>query len=117
MTAAEASLDHPIYKAKYRLENWGGVRGWPEGSWRRHGLVLRGGHRGLDSTLERPTRGQRRDSDLAIETALTLELLFHLSLRQAEGFVGSLLPLLGLELAAPDHTTLSRRARQLSIAQ
>ncbi|MCP3914709.1 MAG: IS5/IS1182 family transposase, partial [bacterium] len=32
--------------------------------------------------------GQRRYSDLAIETALTLRLVFHLPLRQTEGFLG-----------------------------
>jgi hypothetical protein len=42
---------------------------------------------------------------------LTLRLVFQLALRQAEGFVGSVLRLLGLELGIPDHTTLSRRGR------
>ena len=59
-----------------------------------------------------PTRcrgGQQRYSNLAILTALTLRMLFHLPLRQTEGFVASLLRLMGLDLHAPDHTTLSRR--------
>jgi Transposase DDE domain len=51
-----------------------------------------------------------RYSDLAIETALTLGLAFELRLRQTEGFVTSVLKLVGLDLAAPVHTTLSRRA-------
>ncbi len=42
---------------------------------------------------------------------LTLRLVFHLALRQAEGFARSVLQLLGLDLAVPDHTTLSRRGR------
>ncbi len=42
-------------------------------------------------------------------TALTLRLVFHLALRQTEGFVGSLMRLMDLDLEAPDHTTLSRR--------
>jgi hypothetical protein len=33
-----------------------------------------------------------------------LRLVFHLALRQAEGFVGSVLQLLGLDLNVPDHT-------------
>ena len=53
--------------------------------------------------------GQWKYSDLAIETALTLRLLFHLPLRQAEGFLQSLFRMMGIELSAPDHTTLSRR--------
>jgi hypothetical protein len=32
-----------------------------------------------------------------------LRLVFHLALRQAEGFVGSVLRLLGLDLRIPDH--------------
>ena len=37
--------------------------------------------------------------------------MFHLALRQAEGFARSVLALLGLDLAVPDHSTLSRRGR------
>ncbi len=54
-------------------------------------------------------------SDLAIETALTLRLLFHLPLRQTEGFLGSVLRLMGLELPCPDHTTLVRRNATVAI--
>ena len=53
-------------------------------------------------------------TDLAIETALTLRLLFRLPLRQAEGFLRSLLDLMDLSLEAPDHTTLSRRSKNLN---
>ena len=49
--------------------------------------------------------GQRRYSDLAIETALTLRLLYHLPLRQAEGFLHALFGMMRLDLAAPDYTT------------
>ena len=63
------------------------------------------------------TRGaQRKYSDLAIESALTLRLLFHLPLRQAEGFLTALFVLMGLDLRVPDHTTLSRRGRDLDLA-
>ncbi|MCP3917433.1 MAG: transposase [bacterium] len=106
---------HPKYKTKYRVTNW------PEYE---RGLVQRG-----DITIWltpeavaawRPTRngkrgGQRRYSDLAIETALTLRLVFHLPLRQAEGFLGSVFRMMGLDLRAPDHTTLSRRGKDLGI--
>ncbi|MBP2444088.1 hypothetical protein JOH51_001527 [Rhizobium leguminosarum] len=60
----------------------------------------------------RTTRGgQPRYSDLAIETTLTLGLVFGLRLRQAEGFLASVLRMMGLALAVPDHTTVSRRAQ------
>jgi IS5 family transposase len=61
--------------------------------------------------------GQRQYSDLAIETALTLRLLFHLPLRQTEGFLHSLFGMMGLELVAPDHTTLSRRGQHLDLTR
>ena len=57
--------------------------------------------------------GQRRYSNLAIETALTLRLLYHLPLRQAEGFLHALFGMMRLNLSAPDYTTLSRRSRHL----
>ena len=55
--------------------------------------------------------GQPHYSALAILTALTLRAVFRLALRQTEGLIGSILRLLGLELAVPDHSTLSRRAQ------
>src|SRR6187401_3417716 len=64
----------------------------------------------------RTTRGgQPWYSPLAILTALTLRAVFRLGLRQTEGLVGSILRLLGLDLAVPDHTTLSRRAGTLEV--
>jgi hypothetical protein len=64
----------------------------------------------------RTTRGgQRWYSPLAILTALTLRAVFRLALRQTEGLIGSIIHLLGLTLAVPDHTTLSRRAETLEV--
>jgi hypothetical protein len=59
--------------------------------------------------------GQRDYSDLAIETSLTLRLIFKQPLRQTEGLVQSLIGMMGLELKAPDHSTLSRRANELAV--
>ena len=60
--------------------------------------------------------GQLQYSDAAIETALTLRLLFHLPLRQTEGFLTSIFEMLGVDLSAPDHTTLSRRGQRLDLS-
>ena len=106
---------HPKYKTKYRVGNWpaydralvqrGDVTLWlaPEAiaRWEAAGVGKRG--------------GQLQYSDVAIETALTLRLLFHLPLRQTEGFLRSIFGMLGLDLSAPDHTTLSRRAQRLNL--
>ena len=64
----------------------------------------------------RTTRGgQPRYSGLAIAMALTLRAVFRLALRQTEGLIGSIIALLGLDLAVPDHSTLSRRAETLEV--
>lgn len=59
--------------------------------------------------------GQPWYSRLAILKALTLRAVFRLALRQIEGLIGSILQLLGLALAVPDHSTLSRRAETLEV--
>src|SRR3954447_2575955 len=59
--------------------------------------------------------GQPHYSDLAITTALTLKAVFRLALRQTEGLIGSVIGLLGLDLAVPDHATLCRRAETLEV--
>ncbi len=58
--------------------------------------------------------GQPHYSALAITTALTLRAVFRLALRQTEGLIGSIIRLLGLDLAVPDHSTLSRPFRPRS---
>ena len=104
---------HPTYKTKYRVANWpaynralvrrGDVTVWLSSEAITAWTPRRSGRRG----------GQRRYSDLAIETALTLRLLYHLPLRQAEGFLHALFGMMRLDLAAPDYTTLSRRSQHL----
>ena len=85
---------------------------------RDHHPIRRAARLGLDDQTADPelradelAHDQPRYSDLAIELVLTLRLVFHLALRQAEGFTRSVLTLLDLELAVPDHTTLCRRGR------
>ena len=92
---------HPKYKTKYHVGNWpaydralvqrGDITVWlaPDAvaTWEAVGVGARG--------------GQRQYSDLAIETALTLRLIFHLPLRQTEGFLTSIFGMLGLDLSAP----------------
>lgn len=54
-------------------------------------------------------------SDFAIEACLRLRLVYHLALRQTEGFVTSLFRLMHLDVPVPDYSTLSRRAAALSV--
>ena len=56
---------------------------------------------------------QRKYSNHAIETAVTLGMVFHLSSRQSEGLLRSLFALMKLDNDVPDHTTISRRKPKL----
>ena len=81
---------HPTYKTQYHVQNWaaydrdlvcrGDITIWLSpaalAAWEPDGAGTRG--------------AQRKYSDLAIKSALTLRLLFHLPLRQTEGFLTSL---------------------------
>ena len=54
-------------------------------------------------------------SDAAIQTCLTMKVLFGMALRQTTGFGESLLGLTGLDWAVPDFSTLSRRRKALNV--
>ena len=58
---------------------------------------------------------QPQYSDAAIQTCLTMKVLFGMALRQTTGFVESLLRLVGLDWAVPDFSTLSRRQKALAV--
>ena len=106
---------HPKYKTKYRVNNWAE---YDRALVERGDITLWISENAIASWKPVPTgrRGaQRKFSDHAIETALMLRLVFNLPLRQAEGFLRSVLSLLALDLEAPDHTTLSRRSQHLNI--
>ena len=61
-------------------------------------------------------RGRRQSySDAAIQTCLSMKVLFGMALRQTTGFVESLLRLVGLDWTVPDFSTLSRRQKTLAV--
>jgi Transposase DDE domain len=106
---------HHIPKPRYRVTNW------PEydASLKRRGsLTVWFTDEAIRAWRAEPRTtpgGQPHYSTLAITTALTMGMVFHLALRQTEGLIGSVIGLLGLDLAVPDHSTLSRRARTLDV--
>jgi hypothetical protein len=107
----------PKYKTAYRVKNW---HEYDQALRDRGDLTLWISQDALDAWTP-PMTGKRGAqpvySDAAIETALTLRLLFHLPLRQTEGFLSSLLTLMDVTLPCPDHTTLSRRNASVAIQQ
>jgi hypothetical protein len=52
---------------------------------------------------------------MAIQTGLILRTVFGLALRETEGLIGSIIHLLGIELAVPDHSTLGRRTQTVTL--
>ncbi len=112
---ANADRRHHIPRQRFKVTNW-----------REYDASLRGrGSLTVWFTEEviaawkaepRTTRGgQPTYSGLAILTALTLRAVFRLALRQTEGLIGSVIGLLGLDLAVSDHSTLSRRAMTVQV--
>ena len=99
---------------KYRTTNWasyndalkqrGSLSIWfdPEMTW--HAVPT--GKRGR----------QPEFSDAAIQVCLTMKVLFGMPLRQATGFVESLLRLAGLVWKVPDFSTLCRRQKTLNVS-
>jgi len=117
-----AAVQHPKRsqykhtKKPYRVGNW------PEyeaGLRSRDDLTLwvsDAALRGWRPRGPRRSGGKKLYSNLAIETALTaltVRAVYHLPLRQVEGFLRSVFSMLGVELPVPDHTTLSRRGKAL----
>ncbi len=100
-------------KSQYRIRNWSE---YEAGLKKRGDLTVWLSDDALDSwraPANGKPGGQRRYADLAIGTALTIRMVFHLPLRQTEGFLRGLAEMLDVELPIPDHTTLSRRLRTL----
>lgn len=103
-------------KQRYKLKNW---RAYNEALVNRGSLTLwieesqierwhkpeRSGYRGSPMTY----------SDLAIQCGLTIREIFKMALRATEGFLRSLVKLLGVSLQVPDYSTLCRRQQALSV--
>jgi hypothetical protein len=106
---------HPRQKALYRVQNWsdydkalvqrGSITFWLsddfEKNWRHSGEKQRG--------------SQFEYSDQAILVMLSVKEVFHLTNRQTEGFLRSLFALMKINLPVPDHTTLSKRGKDLQV--
>ena len=104
-----------IPKQKYRETNWAKYN---EGLRRRGDLTvwISDDALGLWSAPRRTTRGgQSRYSDLAIETCLTLGLVFKQPLRQTQGLMSSIAKMLGIAIVVPNFSTLSRRGNGLTL--
>src|SRR3982751_6668573 len=112
---ANADCRHHIPAQQHRVKNWSE---YDAGLRARGSLTVWFSEEAIEGwrAAPRTTRGgQPSYSDLAITTALTLKAVFRLALRQTEGLIGSILQLLGLDLAVPHHSPLSRGAETLEV--
>jgi hypothetical protein len=101
-------------KTRYKVKNW---REYDQALQNRGSLTVWVTPEAI-AAWQAPPTGQRGRSpfysNLAIETGHLLRLAFGQPWRQTEGLLRSVLTLLGVSLAIPDHTTFSRRSVALS---
>ena len=109
-----ADRRHHIPKMSFKVQNW---PAYEAGLRRRGSLTLWIEDGALEHWQTCGPNGQARYTDAAIQTSLMLRTAFKLPLRQAEGLMASVLTLMSLTIAAPDHTTVSRRAVTLPVIQ
>ena len=110
------SRRHKFPKSKYKVENW---TEYNEALRQRGDITIWFSEDAIDEWHPAPIPGQRgrpqEYSNLAIECCLMLRQVYHLPLRQTEGFVRSLIKLMELEIKAPDYTSLSKRSISLEL--
>lgn len=104
-------------KQQYRIRNW---KQYNKALTERGSLTLWIDTRATETWLDHDCparRGRRRTyTDAAISCALTLREVYHLPLRATQGLVRSILRLMQVELPSAHYSTLSRRARSLSLS-
>ena len=98
----------------YRVRNWAQYN---RALIRRGSLTIWIDEQALSPCLNRGTRRGRPRlyADAAIECALVIKAVFHLSSRATQEFLESVVGLMGLEHPVPDYTTLCRRQRGLDV--
>lgn len=97
----------------YKTRNWSAYN---EGLKRRRSLTIWFDPKMTWEAAPTGKRGRQPIySDAAIQTCLTMKVLFGMALRQTTGFVESLLRLIDLEWTVPDFSTLSRRQKALKV--
>ena len=104
-------------KRQYRIRNW---REYNKALVERGSLTLWIDRRATNTWIDHSCpqrRGRRRTyTDAAILCALLLREVYHLPLRSTQGLVSSVLSLMQVRLPAMHYSTLSRRARTLSLS-
>ena len=111
----QSSVQGPSKKATYNIRNW---REYNQALTNRGSLTVWVDAQAVASWhFQGPNQwgAQYVYSDTAIQCLLTIRAVFHLPLRATQGMARSLFNLIGLALAVPHYSTLSRRAADLQV--
>jgi len=107
------SCRHKIEKARYKVTNWAEYN---NGLRRRGDITIWFTEAAITEwhPIKTGARGRpQKYSNLAIETALLVRQVFHLPLRQTEGFMNSLADIMKVDITIPDFSSLSKRSIKL----
>src|SRR5690242_2008364 len=103
-------------KAKYRIRNW---KEYNAALVQRGSLTFWIDEQALGNWYAEPEPNKRGHpftyANMAIEFMSILKAVYHLPLRATQGFVQSIMELLGVELPVPCYSTISRRRNKLNI--
>ena len=106
-----------VPKQKYKLSNW---PEYNESLRRRGSIDVWLSPDAISQWYEKDrvydgTGAPKRYSDFAIYTCHEIRLVYRLPLRQTQGFIDSLFRQMGIDLACPDYTVLSKQLADLGI--
>ena len=101
---------------RYRVRNW---RQYNRALVRRGSITFWVDEQAVQSWCRERVPGARGRSqlytDTAIECALVVKTVFHLSLRATQGFLESVVRLMDIDLPVPDYTTICKRQSGLQV--
>ena len=107
------SRRHKFTKPKYKVTNW---PEYNEALRRRGDITIWFTKEAIDGwhPLKTGARGRpQMYADYAIETAILIRQVFHLALRQTEGFMNSIARMMNAATTIPDFSSLSKRSIEL----
>ncbi len=107
------SRSHKCTKPKFKVANW---REYNDSLRQRGDITIWFTQAAINEWRPEKTgaRGRPQEySDHAIETAILIRQVFHLPLRQTEGFMNSMTCLMSAAISIPDFSSISRRSIEL----
>jgi len=110
------SRRHKFKKSRYQVTNWSDYN---DALRKRGDITLWFTDEAIDAWIPERVPGKKgrpvEYSELAIECCLMIRQVFHLPLRQTEGFLMSLFSLMDIDIAVPDYSNISKRSIDLRL--